>query len=203
MIPVHVKDFELNSDHLGDRRGLPMLKLVLARARKLAEPSDFIVLTNSDNLLHARLPDLLHTLTIPAACSFRLNSRGPVALNLPPETLAARLKPDYGRDLFVFTGTWLDEHWNSIPDMFLGEWEWDLILTLLIRNSLGIVTKTTHDFHTLTKGELPLGYVLHEAHNAAWKNPSNLSAPAKEWNKAIAHAWYEDNGLLNLFTLGE
>lgn len=202
MIPIHVKDCELNARHLGDKRDLPMLRLILARGRKVAKPDDLIVLTNSDSLLHPTLLLFLRQLRQPAACSFRVNINGPVAINLPPAILARRYRPDYGRDLFVFTGAWLGEHWKDIPDCFLGELEFDLILAVLIRRSMGIETKTTRDFHTLTKAELPLGYVLHERHAASWLNPINLESPAKLWNKTMARAWYEDHGLQQLYTLG-
>lgn len=173
---------------IGDARDLPKLHDML---RGLWPPNsnDIVMLTNDDNILSKELPNVLaeRVPTQRAVCSFRVN--------LPSG------KPDYGRDLFAFTLGWLHHHLPIIPDMWLGEFEWDLILTIIMRKYLGMPIERTSDFHTHTKAELPLGLVLHEQHDPMWMRAEMKEAPAKVWNRLHAREWYSQNNLKHLCTV--
>ena len=162
------------------------------------------MLTNGDNILHPTLPELLRETMkrLPAVCSFRLNCKEFPDLSLSPKQLAQQFKPDFGRDLFAFRYQWLREHFAEIPDMFLGEWEWDLILALMIRKYNGVaVTKKSELQYIDPRSELPLGYVLHEEHQRPWLRHDALRDPAKWHNQRAAKDWYYKNNLGHLYTL--
>lgn len=203
MIPAHLSTYRFSSRMIGDAKDLPTIKEILAQGKIKAQPDDIILLTNDDTLLHPKLPALIReTVAMQGAvCSKRVNiESGTPFETMSPLELMQPPREDYGRDLFAFTRIWLDEHWSKLPDMFVGEWEWDLILSYMIRKSLGIQSE---DLNVRTKAELPLGYVLHERHGLpAWQCRERRIAPAKWWNRAMAKAWYFDNGLQHLFTLG-
>jgi hypothetical protein len=98
--------------------------------------------------------------------------------------------------LFAFRRSWLLEHWDSIPNFFLGELEWDLVMALLIRMSNGVPISEKNDLKNFNSAsELPLGYVLHEMHERKWLHDSFAESPAKMHNLKLANAWYENHGL--------
>lgn len=184
VVPFNRKP-EFTAQDIGDKRDLPLLKNLLLPP--LA--NEITMLTNDDDLLSPGLPEMLDRVLAKqdTVCSFRVN--------LPSG------KPCYGRDLFAFTERWLRTYADRLPDMFVGEFEWDLCLTALIRRSLGIEMKSTQEFHTLTRAELPLGLVMHETHEAAWQSEAMKDSPAKMWNRLQARAWYAREGLKHLSTI--
>lgn len=204
---VHVWKYPRNSQSIGDRRALPMLRdLLQIGMDQCRKENDIVVLTNGDNLLHVTLPEALehYMKDVPAICSFRLNVTSQPRMNVDPEILKRIGKPDFGRDLFAFRRWWLQEHWNAIPDMFLGECEWDLILALLIRQSNGVVTKSKQELHEENTGtDMPLGYVLHEIHTRKWLSKEAMTMPAKWHNLKRAQEWYKAKGLSHLATFSE
>jgi hypothetical protein len=204
MVPVHKRQFEFTSAALGDNRALPLLTEILSGMSAVGD-GGIVMLTNDDTILHPALPALLDaTLARQGAVgSFRINVDRPVGplLGILPKAIAKSHWPDYGRDLFAFTGKWLYDNWPSIPMMFLGEMEWDIVMMILIRKTLGIVTQKTQELHHRSAGELPLGYVLHEQHETLWKAPSFARNTAKEWNRTVAKGWYDDHGMNHLCTV--
>lgn len=201
---IHCWKYPRSSQDIGDNRALPYLKDLLRVGMERCRDNDIVLFTNGDNLLHRDLPDLLRkTLdVIPAVCSFRLNIVDPPNMNWKPESLVKLGKADFGRDLFAFKKWWLVKHWDNIPDMFVGEWEWDLIMTLLIRRENGVtVAKKDELNYGNAKSEIPLGYVLHEVHERKWMSKEALRMPAKWHNQQQAKAWYERNGLRQFYTL--
>lgn len=202
VVPVHRSGFEFTSAALGDARALPLLTEMLSG---LSVADGIIMLTNDDTILHPELPALLESRLARqgAICSFRLNIDRPIEhlTGTQPRVMAKAYRHDYGRDLFAFTGRWLFDNWPSIPMMFMGEIEWDIVMVILIRRTLGIMTQRTWELHHRSAAELPLGYVLHERHETVWKSAAFLKNAAKEWNKAMARAWYVDNKMEHLCTV--
>jgi len=202
--PVHVNRWERSARQIGDPRDLPMLRDVLEQGLKQAQESDVIMLTNTDITLATGV-DMAVKQAVQAqgaVCSFRLNTDRPMGRFESPRKLSRDFQPDYGRDLFAFSKEWLEAHWKLVPDCFLGEVEWDLILTILIRRSIGIEVRTTAEFHQHTDAELPLGFVMHEKHVPVWKTLAGLCSPSKTWNWSVAKAWYRENRAEHLNTLG-
>jgi hypothetical protein len=202
---IPVWKYPRSSQSIGDQRGLPMLKdLLQIGMEQCHKDSDIVCLTNGDNLLHVTLPQALefYMADVPAICSFRLNVTGAPRMNSDPGVLCRIGKPDFGRDLFAFRRWWLEKNWALIPDMFLGEWEWDLILALLIRRSNGVEIKEKNQLHYGNpKSELPLGYVLHEIHERKWMSQEALTMPAKWHNQRLAKDWYKAQGMEQFYTL--
>lgn len=206
VMPVHLSRFPRSARQIGDSRDLPMLKDVLEAGLKKCGESDVVMFTNSDIFLMMGVEMAVSTAVQRqgAVCSFRLNvEKVPERFEGPRMPVEQGSKPDYGRDLFAFSRTWLEAHWELVPDCFLGEMEWDLVMALLIRRSLGIEMKSTADFHRHTSAELPLGFVLHEKHQPVWKTQAGLESPSKWWNRAMCRRSYETIGRMDLYTLGD
>lgn len=202
---VQVWKYPRSSAQIGDKRSLPMLRdlLEIGLARCRTE-HDIVCLTNGDNLLHATLPAALahYMADVPALCSFRLNVEAAPRMTADPSILSKLGKPDFGRDLFAFRRWWLEKNWSLIPDMFLGEWEWDLILALLIRRGNGVPLREKSELHYgHPRSELPLGYVLHEVHERKWMSKEALKWPAKWHNQRLAKEWYAAQGMSEFYTL--
>ena len=198
MRPAHLWRYPRSSASLGDKRGLPYLKDVFAEGLTRAEEHDIIVWTNDDTILSSDAPQaVLAKLTEMDACaSFRVNF--PNAQAIPKLTgkasdIAALGKSDLGRDLIAVRASWLKRHWHTIPDMILGEVEFDLVLSVLIRKTFGIVT-TKRNISEITACEMERGYVLHEAHPRSWASPEFEDNPAKQYNRKLAAQWYTANG---------
>lgn len=202
---VQVWKYPRHSGQIGDKRNLPMLRdLLKIGLDRCSKANDIVCLTNGDNLLHVTLaPALEHYMAeVPAICSFRLNITGSTRMTADPGVLCRLGKPDFGRDLFAFRRWWLLANWELIPDMFLGEWEWDLILALLIRRGNGVPLKEKQELnYGHVKSELPLGYVLHEMHERKWMSPEALTWPAKWHNQRVAKEWYKAQGMERFYTL--
>jgi len=195
--PCHVWETTRTSATMGDPRKLPYLKDVLVEGMTMASsPNDVIVLTNDDTILH---PTVLHALdkhlaTTDAVTSMRLNFPS-VDWSKPVEELRCLGKPDLGRDLFAFRKSWLQRHWHRIPDFLLGELEWDIVLTCLVRQAAGVQTDRTNLTDPCPVCELERGYVLHVVHDRTWAKRNQVESPSKLHNRTLALQWYIDNGL--------
>lgn len=203
--PVHISKYPRSSLDIEDRRGLPYLKDLLLFGMQQAEPNDVVMFTNGDNLLHPELPSLIRSTLkrVPCICSFRLNVRHIPDMNAPPQMLANTGAPDFGRDLFAFNKSWLAKHWHEIPDFFVGEWEWDLVLALIIRKQNAVtIAKKEGLSERNERSELPIGYVLHETHQRMWMSKEALAMPAKWHNQRMAKEWYSKNNLMEFYNLG-
>lgn len=197
VIPCHVWDPPRTSESVGDFRKLPFLKDLLVEGLTMARDTDWLMLTNDDTILHPKLPELIASLPagIEAVSSFRIefDKGSPISTDMEPSYLAKLYDRDLGRDLFAFSAQWLQENWFAIPDFFLGEAEWDLVLTLLIRDTLGIFTDESNILQPIPEVEMPMGYVLHERHMRRWQGMA-ITNPAKMHNKNLAKAWCKERG---------
>lgn len=197
VIPCHVWDPPRTSADVGDFRKLPYLKDLLVEGLTLAKDNDWLVLTNDDTILHPKLPDLIDNLPagIEAVSSFRIefDKGSPISTDMDPPSLAKLYDRDLGRDLFAFSAQWVKENWFEIPDFFMGEVNWDLVMTLLIRDKLGIFTDHSNILAPIPEVEMPMGYVLHERHVRQWQKLPALN-PAKTHNCNLAKAWCKEHG---------
>ncbi len=204
LIPCHVWDYPRDSREVSDTRALPFLKDILIEGMTTAGPNDVIVFTNDDTILHPRLLEPLDEAMkrAPAVGSFRLNfTPGNVPngeMNLAD--ILANGKSDLGRDLMAFKKLWLIDNWFNIPDFFVGELEFDLVLTAMIRRSVGVFTDRRNIIEPQIECEIPRGYVLHENHLRPWVSPVNKNAPAKMHNRRLAVQWYSSNGYPGLIS---
>ena len=202
LVPCHVWRYPRSSAALGDPRTLPHLKDVLVEGMTKAGERDVIVLTNDDTVLH---PSLLGALddklkTVDACSSFRLNFETLPNLKTSLADIIRTGKPDLGRDLFAFRKSWLKEHWFNLPDFFLGELEWDLVVSVMIRRSAGIFTDRSNLQEPMPACEIEKGFVLHEKHVPKWTQHGQKQSPAKVWNKRLAIDWYSSNGFASLIS---
>ena len=202
MIPCHLWNYPRSSGPMGDPRRLPYLKDVLIEGMTRAtKDSDIIVITNDDTILHPDIVGvLLEKLKQFQCCgSFRVNFDlvDDKFYEIPPDKLAEIGLPDLGRDLFAFKKSWLTKHWQDIPDFFLGEFEWDLAVTAMVRSEAGIFT-TKVNLNQIQISEIPRGYVIHENHLRRWVSKEFLGSPAKKHNKDLALRYYATHGLPSL-----
>lgn len=196
--PCHVWRYPRSSKQMNDPRALPFLKDVLAEGlTQCRKDTDIVLLTNDDTILHAQCPEAVLKLlaTTDAIGSFRVNfNEGRVPpLTTVPVDICSTGKFDLGRDLFAFRASWLKTNWHLIPDFLLGEMEWDLVLSVLIRKLAGLVTTKVNISDVLPKVELPRGYVLHEMHVRSWVSDEFKQSPSKAWNQRLCLEWYSDN----------
>jgi hypothetical protein len=199
MKPCHLWRYLRSSESVGDPRGLPFLKDVLAGGLTKARKHDIIVLTNDDTILHSDIRNvILNKLATTGACaSFRLNfprNQYP-KLTTEPLQLRLRYKSDLGRDLFAFRSSWLRDNWHQIPDFLLGELEWDLILDFLIRKLARIITTKENRTEVIPEVELERGYVLHEMHCRGWMSPEVATSKGKAWNRELSKKYCDENGI--------
>jgi hypothetical protein len=176
---------------IGDTRDLPWIKDMLSFAFTQFEMrrNNIVCLTNDDTILHPDLPRVLEERRRDSECVSAHR------VNLPERST------DHGRDLFAFTVDWILSHYRSIPDMAIGEMEWDLIMALIVREKCGVETKSVEDLNKVTAAELPPGLVMHERHEPVWMKPEMKDAPAKVWNRLQARRWYAENGMKHLCTI--
>lgn len=197
MLPIHATGSRRNAKLLGDSRDLPYLKDIMEQGIKASHEDSVIVFTNGDIVLHPELPRVLEERMgeRECACSFRI-TLDKLPTEGSPEYWASLGQPDFGRDLFAFKRAWLVENWGEIPNLFVGEQEWDLIVACMVRLHNGVEMREKTDLAVPDeRAELPLGYVLHQRHVGGWLARSNLMAPAKLYNVALANKWYCEHGL--------
>jgi len=198
VVPLHLWAFKRDSSGIGDARKLPYLKDILnAGLEKSDKPNDIILLTNDDSILHPKLSEVLFTRLLnigdDCVCSGRLNFKEGQKRpewtgsdDMPTES------PDIGRDAFAFRADWLRDNLKEIPDMFVGEAQFDLVLGSMIRDSNGITPTLTSRTRCVEESELRFGWVMHEDHERGWMMGPT---PAQKHNLKLAAQWYETNGL--------
>lgn len=196
--PCHVWRYPRSSASIGDTRNLPFLKDVLCAGLTKCRDHDIVVWTNDDTILHSEAANsVLSSLSKTDACSsFRVNfEKGNLPkLTDPVDKIRSAGKFDLGRDLFAFRASWLIRNWNCIPDFYLGELEFDLVLAVLIRKLAGQATTKVNIHEPLPACELERGYVIHELHQRIWVTKEHEKSPAKAWNQKLCRAWYSDHG---------
>lgn len=206
MLSCHVWEYEyarIASESIGDPRRLPYLKDLLAEGLKIAQqPDDIVVLTNDDTVVHHQIvPAMARILqNVDALSSFRMNFKKEhmPALDTPTAKIRQWGEACFGRDLFAFRAEWLRRNWTAIPDMILGEIEFDLVLAALIRIAAGVET-TKENFSVNDPAcELERGYVIHESHERNWMKDEFSIAPARIHNNKIYVEFCGDNGLEDL-----
>jgi len=205
--PAHVWecDYPRDAREVGDERALPYVKDVLIPAMTCARDKDDVILwTNNDTILHPLVLDAIEEkLQHVSACgSFRVNFNK-VEKSLyetEPNVLAQRGVHDLGRDLFAFKKRWLLRWWNEIPDFFLGEVEFDLVLAVMIRRDAGVFTTKLNWEQLIPACEIDKGYVLHEIHDRSWTSDKHKNSAAKMWNRDRAIEFYAKNGMPSLIS---
>lgn len=205
LVPAHLwEPYPRDSREIKDARGLPFLKDVLVEGMTLARPDDVIVLTNDDTVLHARVLEAIEEKlrTVDACGSFRLNfKQGKLpGISTSIQEAIQLGEPDLGRDLYAFKKSWLKTHWFNLPDFFLGELEWDLVMAVMVRRSAGIFTDRKNILEPMPICEIERGYVWHEEHEKVWTSPATKQSPAKHWNKRLAIEFYARNGFPSLIS---
>lgn len=183
-VKQHIIPARPNATEIGDTRDLPYLRAALSWRKP--EKDTILMLTNDDVLLEVELIDELER---------KLKEQVAVSshrVNLPDG------QTDYGRDLFAFRQAYLIDHSTLLPDMFLGELEWDICLARLVRSEAGC---RLDGLGRVTKAELTPGLVLHERHIGTWQLPEMADAPAKVWNRMQARRWYARRGWESLCTV--
>lgn len=173
VIPKHYSEYSRSALGIGDNLDLPYLKDVLACGMKDAGLDDIIVWTNDDTVLHPSVCKVLreHLKTYPAVSSHRCEFKvRPPSLRYTPEQWARANvnKAHNGRDLFAFKKSWLVQHWDEIPDFILGASEFDVFLTVMIRNGYAIENPRAGLDKVIPPAEIPRGYVGHVHHAAKW-----------------------------------
>lgn len=201
MKPVHLWKYPRSSKDIGDTRDLPYLKDVLREGLNAAKNDlDIICLTNDDTILHSSICELIHEWLEKrdAISSFRVNYDTSIpALNSPVERIRIESNPatDLGRDMFAFRKRWLVSNWHRIPDMILGEMEWDLVLALMIRESNGFRTESDASRYEVEGCcEIPKGYVIHLTHEREWTRAGNFYSKSKVVNRNLSSDFYDQNG---------
>lgn len=198
VIPCHVWDYPRSGRSIGDTRDLPYLKDILQAGLNVSQPGDLIMFSNDDTILHESTPKIIQQMIRgkDALSSFRLNfNEGKVpAPNANLKRICNQGGQCLGRDLFVFRREWLQLNFNSIPDFILGELEWDLVLSVIVRRTAGVMTTKKNFTEIIPKCDLPRGYVIHENHERNWVDARFSNSPAKIHNNLLACEWYCDNG---------
>lgn len=196
VVPCHVwEPFVRDARGLGDARALPYLRDILNAGLKMAaNDSDIILLTNDDSLLHPDLSTVLFERLEKknCLCAGRLNFKGHHSLNVIKESQMGIESDDIGRDAFAFKAKWLAKNFDSIPDMLLGEAQFDIVLASLIRKANGVPVTLESRRRAAEKCELKFGWVQHEEHERGWMMGPT---PAQKHNLMLAAQWYEQNNL--------
>lgn len=209
VLPCHYWKYARDATQIGDKRQLPYLKDVLEAAMNQAWPDDIIFLTNDDNVLHPRLPEILryHVAVYGACCSHRCewSQFRFVRPDESPEAWTRGRSDHCGRDLFAFTKVWLKAHWDEIPDYILGASEWDIGMAMMIRAEKGIVTDWKNLYESIHPAELDPGYIGHIHHKPLWLARDNVaSAPSQIHNRKALAEWMRRTGnILNFSWIPE
>jgi len=130
-------------------KNIPRLKDVLRYG--LGDGRDVVIWTNDDVKFKPDTVDRIkaHAQKFPFGCSRRDSKH-------------------VGREIFWFRQSWLADHIDEMPDVYIARPKFDLVIARWLRSKLGITTvleNLTLDFPPM---EVPAGLVEHEPHESTW-----------------------------------
>lgn len=199
VVPCHIWKFERDARGIGDARNLPYMRDILeAGLRMSTSDSDIIMLTNDDSVLHPELPQKLFDKIqkfVTCVCAGRLNYKEGESPTFLPESKMPTESDDIGRDAFAFRASWLRKNFSGLPDMFLGEAQFDIVLASMIRRFNNIPPTLESRPRCVDKCELRFGYVQHQMHERGWMMGPT---PAQKHNLREAVRWYEQNNMKHM-----
>lgn len=196
VVPCHLTEYKRHSGAIKDARKLPYLKDVLDLGRKQMVQGDILMWSNDDSIL---LPGIVEAVErqvrlFDAATSHRCDVLpNEVDLDLDASVYLACRRSHAGKDLFVSSYDWINRHWDELPDFLLGTSEFDYCLCCMIRREKGFPTEQRfmQDHHF--QCELPMGYVLHQMHDAVWMKLG--FDVAQRHNRILFQKWASQYGL--------
>jgi hypothetical protein len=153
------------ANNIGDRRSLPMLKEMLAKALKFAKGRDIIVWTNDD-------VQIINLHKVVEHC----RRFGAVGVRRDPNHI--------GRELFAFRWDWLADRIYNFPDCAVASPWFDLAVAAWIRRQFGWVSTMDNLIEDRYPAEVPNEKILfHEDHPSSWTD--SMDRPASKWNERI------------------
>lgn len=93
-----------------------------------------------------------------------------------------RDKNHIGRECFWFRTSWLKEHIDEMPDVYMATAKFDLIITRWLRKQLDIPTTNQNLKYDFAPVEVPCGLVRHEHHKSSWLERYDAET---SWNEAL------------------
>ena len=153
------------ANNIGDRRPLPMLKEMLAKALKFSRGRDIIVWTNDD-------VQIINLHKVVEHC----RRFGAVGVRRDPAHI--------GRELFAFRWDWLADRIYNFPDCVVASPWFDLAVAAWIRRQFGWVSTMDNLIEDRYPAEIPNEKILyHEDHPSSWTD--SMDRPASKWNERI------------------
>jgi hypothetical protein len=154
-----------NANNIGDRRPLPMLKEMLAKALKFTRHRDIIVWTNDD-------VQIINLHKVVEHC----RRFGAVGVRRDPAHI--------GRELFAFRWDWLADRIYNFPDCVVASPWFDLAIAAWIRRQFGWVSTMDNLIKDRYPAEIPNEKILHhQDHPSSWTD--SMDRPASKWNERI------------------
>lgn len=162
---------------IGHDKPLPFLKDILKPAMDVAKDSDLVIWTNSDI-------ELLDGIEY-----WAINHVGTYGASV-----MRRDRGHCGADALFFTGKWLRENWNEIPDYLIGAPLFDLGMRAMIRLKYGIKSTMENQGMNIFPADTDDLLTHHADHAGEWTNDS----PAAKHNAAEFSRWISKygNGML-------
>jgi hypothetical protein len=153
------------ANNIGDRRPLPMLKEMLAKALKFTRYRDIIVWTNDD-------VQIINLHKVVEHC----RRFGAVGVRRDPAHI--------GRELFAFRWDWLADRIYNFPDCAVASPWFDLAVAAWIRRQFGWVSTMDNLIEDRYPAEIPNEKILyHQDHPSSWTG--SMERPASKWNERI------------------
>jgi hypothetical protein len=153
------------ANNIGDRRPLPMLKEMLAKALKFTKGRDIIVWTNDD-------VQIINLHKVVEHC----RRFGAVGVRRDPAHI--------GRELFAFRWDWLADRIYNFPDCAVASPWFDLAVAAWIRRQFGWVSTMDNLIEDRYPAEIPNEKILyHQDHPSSWTD--SMDRPASKWNERI------------------
>jgi hypothetical protein len=153
------------ANNIGDRRPLPMLKEMLAKALKFTKGRDIIVWTNDD-------VQIINLHKVVEHC----RRFGAVGVRRDPNHI--------GRELFAFRWDWLADRIYNFPDCAVASPWFDLAVAAWIRRQFGWVSTMDNLIEDRYPAEIPNEKILyHQDHPSSWTG--SMERPASKWNERI------------------
>lgn len=150
---------------IGDRRPLPMLKEMLAKALKFTRGRDIIVWTNDD-------VQIINLHKVVEHC----RKFGAVGVRRDPAHI--------GRELFAFRWDWLADRIYNFPDCVVASPWFDLAVAAWIRRQFGWVSTMDNLIEDRYPAEIPNEKILyHPDHPSSWTG--SMEQPASKWNERL------------------